>query len=130
MIYMSIKNNGNTRTYQLHPVGTVHANDEEGRYSLEIEKPYRPGLNQMDQFSHVLVFWWADNMDTEEYRRITTTKLPYAPGVEAGVFASRSEYRPNPIAVTTMMVLDVDIENGIVNPRPGLIPSLAHPSWI
>ena len=53
-------------------------------------------------------------MDTEKYRSIMTTELPYAPGVEAGVFACRSEYRPNPIAVTLMAVLSVDVENGIV----------------
>jgi len=39
-----------------------------------------------------------------------TTELPYAPDVETGVFACRSEYRPNPIAVTTMMVLSVVIK--------------------
>jgi tRNA (Thr-GGU) A37 N-methylase len=43
-----------------------------------------------------------------------TTELPYAPGIEAGVFACRSEYRPNPIAVTTTLALAVDVENGIV----------------
>jgi tRNA (Thr-GGU) A37 N-methylase len=53
-------------------------------------------------------------MDTKAARSIMTTKLPYAAGVEAGVFACRSEYRPNPIAVTTMMILDVDEEKGIV----------------
>ena len=53
-------------------------------------------------------------MDTEKYRAITTCELPYAPGVEAGVFACRSEYRPNPIAVTTVPVIDVNEEEGIL----------------
>jgi tRNA (Thr-GGU) A37 N-methylase len=30
------------------------------------------------------------------------------------VFACRSEYRPNPIGVTLMAVISVDVENGIV----------------
>ena len=111
-----MKSDKNTppRTFQLHPIGTVRASDEDGSYFLQIDKPYRPALKQMAQFSHILIFWWADQMDTQEYRGMMTTELPYAPGVEAGVFACRSEYRPNPIAVTTMMVLDVDEENGIV----------------
>jgi tRNA-Thr(GGU) m(6)t(6)A37 methyltransferase TsaA len=105
---------GRSKTYQLHPIGTVHASDEDGSYFLQIDEPYRAALKQMDQFSHVLIFWWADKMDTDQYRNIMTCELPYTPGVEAGVFACRAEYRPNPIAVTTMAVLSVDVENGIV----------------
>jgi tRNA-Thr(GGU) m(6)t(6)A37 methyltransferase TsaA len=106
--------NGKIQTYQLHPIGTVRASDEEQSYILQINEPYRAGLKQLDQFSHALIFWWADKMDTEKYRNIMTAELPYAPGVEAGVFACRSEYRPNPIAVTTMMLLHVDVEAGVV----------------
>jgi tRNA-Thr(GGU) m(6)t(6)A37 methyltransferase TsaA len=106
--------NENPKTYQLHPIGCVRASDEEGGYILQIDEAYRPALKQMDQFSHILIFWWADQMDTEAYRNIMTCELPYAPGVEAGVFACRAEYRPNPIAVTTLPVLSVDAENGIV----------------
>jgi tRNA-Thr(GGU) m(6)t(6)A37 methyltransferase TsaA len=111
---MTSDNNVHPQTFQLHSIGTVRVTDEEGSYHLQIDKPYRPALKQLDQFSHIMIFWWADQMDTPEFRGMMTTELPYAPGVEAGVFACRSEYRPNPIAVTTMMVLDVDEENGIV----------------
>jgi len=31
-----------------------------------------------------------------------------------GIFATRAEYRPNPIALTTCAIQDVDEENGIV----------------
>ena len=111
---MSANQSPSLKTYHLHPIGTVRASNEEGSYILQIDKPYRPALKQMGQFSHIMILWWADQMDSEECRAIMTTELPYAPGVEAGVFACRSEYRPNPIAVTTMMILDVDEENGIV----------------
>jgi len=111
---MTTKGNGNSSTYHLHSIGHVRASDEEQSYILQIDEAYRPALKEMEQFSHVMVFWWADKMDTKQYRNIMTTELPYAPGVEAGVFACRSEYRPNPIAVTTMMVIDVDVKNGIV----------------
>jgi len=111
---METKNNGSRKTFQLFPIGKVHADDAEGSYLLQIDEAFRPALLEMDQFSHVHIFWWADKMDTDEYRNKTTTNLPYAPDVEAGVFACRSEYRPNPIAVTTMMVLDVNVEKGIV----------------
>lgn len=106
--------NENSKTYQLHPIGWVSACDETGSYLLRIDEPYRPALKQLDQFSHILIFWWADQMDIEKYRSIMTCELPYAPGVEAGVFACRAEYRPNPIAVTTLPLLSVDVENGLV----------------
>ena len=106
--------NNDSPTYKLRPIGYVHASDADGSYILEIDEAYRPALKEMDQFSHVMIFWWADKMDTKDKRNIMTTELPYAPGVESGVFACRSEYRPNPIAVTTMMVIDVDVKKGIV----------------
>jgi len=88
------------QTYQIHPIGTIRASDEEQSYSLQIDEPYRAGLEQLDHFSHAKILWWADKMDTEQYRQVMTTKLPYAPGVEARVFACHSEYRPNLIVVT------------------------------
>ena len=106
--------NGTPKSYQLHPIGRVHASDEEGSYMLQIDQPYRAGLKELAQFSHVTILWWADKMDTEKYRQITTAEQPYAPGVEAGVFACRSEYRPNPIGSTLMAIIDVDVENGVV----------------
>ncbi len=95
---------------QLDPIGTVRR-AEEG-VTLEILEPYRSGLLQLDRFSHVLVLWWASLHDDPESRSKLVTELPYAPGVEAGVFACRAEYRPNPIAVTACKILDLDIDGG------------------
>ena len=39
---------------------------------------------------------------------------PYAEDILTGVFACRSEYRPNPILMTTCTILDVDEDNGTV----------------
>ena len=99
-------------TYNLHPIGYVRASG--GSFCLEILEPYRPALKEMRRFSHIMIFWWADQNDNPAQRAILTTELPYAPGVTAGVFACRSPYRPNPIALTTMFVLEVDEEKGLV----------------
>lgn len=42
------------------------------------------------------------------------TNPPYAGEVECGVFATRAEYRPNPIAMTTCKILEVKEGEGIV----------------
>jgi tRNA-Thr(GGU) m(6)t(6)A37 methyltransferase TsaA len=81
---------------------------------LEILEAFRPALRQLNHFSHVTVFWWADRHDNERSRRIMQTEPPYASGKLTGVFATRAEYRPNPIAMTTCKVLNVDEENGTV----------------
>lgn len=108
-----MSDNGSQPTYQLHPIGFVRA--AEGSFYLEVLEPYRPALRELARFSHVMVFWWANKHDNPKDRAITTTQLPYAPGVRAGVFACRSPYRPNPIALTTMFMLDVDVENGRID---------------
>lgn len=99
--------------YEVHAIGTVHCSDE-GSFTLEIDTPYRAALQHLGQFSHVLVFWWAHQHDNDADRNRLQTELPYAPGVTAGVFACRAEYRPNPIMVTTCPILSVDEAQGRV----------------
>ena len=99
-------------TYQLHPIGYIHRSDE--NINLEILEPFRPALQQLEHFSHIMVFWWAHKHDNERSRAILQTEPPYAQGKVTGVFATRAEYRPNPIAMTTCLLLDVDQGEGMV----------------
>jgi tRNA-Thr(GGU) m(6)t(6)A37 methyltransferase TsaA len=101
-------------TFKLKSIGKVVTNESEGSFYLQIEEAFRDGLKSLDQFSHALVFWWADKMDRDEYRCIITAELPYAQGVEVGVFACRSEYRPNPIALTIVPILNINETDGLV----------------
>jgi len=97
-------------TLGMEPIGTVSRSAD--AVTVQIAVTYRPGLRQLDRFSHVIVLWWASGHDAPQSRSIMTTQLPYAPGVEAGVFACRSEYRPNPIALTVCKILEVDEQEG------------------
>jgi tRNA-Thr(GGU) m(6)t(6)A37 methyltransferase TsaA len=103
---------GNANTFTMYPIGYIRRGLK--NMNLEILEPFRPGLKQLDHFSHVMVFWWADKHDNEESRSIMQTNPPYAADKVTGVFACRSEYRPNPVAMTTCRILGVDEENGIV----------------
>ncbi len=102
------------RPCTVHPVGIIRADEQEGKYEIQILAQYRAALEQLDQFSHVIIFWWADRHDNESDRKILRTQLPYAPGVHAGIFACRSEYRPNPIAMTIMPILAIDQASGVI----------------
>jgi tRNA-Thr(GGU) m(6)t(6)A37 methyltransferase TsaA len=95
------------------PIGTIHRKDDGVR--LEILESYRPALQQLEHFSHVMVFWWADRHDNEQSRSILQTEPPYAQGRVTGVFATRAEYRPNPIAMTTCKIRGVAQKQGVVD---------------
>jgi len=108
---MSEKSTGTT-SYTLHPIGTVHRLGSS--VELHIKPEYRPALATLDKFSHVIVLWWVNGMDTEEYRSKLQCRPPYAAEHLTGVFACRAEYRPNPIALTPCKILGIDEEKGII----------------
>ena len=98
--------------FSILPIGKVQRSDDGVR--LDILEPYRPALQNLDLFSHVMVFWWAHFHDNEQSRTKLETRPPYAQGHVMGVFATRAEYRPNPIAMTTCRIIGVDVASGIV----------------
>ena len=98
--------------YELRPVGRIARSDNEIR--VEILERYRPAMQLLDHFTHLIVVWWADRHDDEKSRTTLQCEPPYAPGRVHGVFATRAEYRPNPIAITTCKILRVDQRAGII----------------
>ena len=101
-----------SKTYELQSIGTVQR-PESGLF-LQIAEPFRPGLKQLEHFSHVIVLWWANQEDNKEGRSLMQCRPPYAEDYLTGVFATRSPQRPNPIGMTTCEISGVDEEKGIV----------------
>ena len=85
-----------------------------GMKYLEIDEVYRPALEQLKEFSHLIVLWWADENDDMTSRDITKGILPYSDCVEVGIFATRSPFRPNPIALTVCEILNIDEDKGTI----------------
>lgn len=86
---------------------------EAGRFFIELDEEYRQGLTSVEGFSHLQIIWWGHLGDTEEKRDNIVIQKPYKKGPEEiGVFATRSEFRPNPVLITTVAVQEVDLENG------------------
>ena len=104
----------------LKPIGNIKVVGDDpmnADYFIEILKPYRSALKELDKFSHVMVFWWAHEMDTKEFRNSDNwvTTPPYGDDTpDTGIFATRAEYRPNPIALTTCGILHIDEKKGVV----------------
>ena len=67
---------------------------------LEILPEYEEGLADIEGFSHLFVIWAFHESDrTELIGKPPTDDRPH------GVFATRSPYRPNPIALTVVELL-------------------------
>ena len=99
--------------YDLAPIGSVIAGED--GFALAVDEPFRPALSGLEGFSHINVLFWCHGVDTPEYRAITTTERPYRDAPEQlGIFATRSPLRPNPIALTPVPVIAIDINEGIV----------------
>ncbi|MER0279496.1 SAM-dependent methyltransferase [Clostridioides difficile] len=97
----------------VNPIGKIRVQGEE--IFIELDKKYIPALKELDDFAHLNVLWWADGFDNTELRNILETPKPYknAPDI-MGIFATRSPIRPNPIALTTVQIINIDHENGII----------------
>ena len=99
--------------FQIKPIGKV--NVENGIFSIQIEKEFLPALINIEGFSHLQIIWWGHLYDGEQYRTHITTDKPYKRGPDKiGVFATHSPVRPNPILITTIAVIKIDYEMGII----------------
>ncbi|WP_349673107.1 SAM-dependent methyltransferase [Lacrimispora sp.] len=99
--------------FTVKPIGTVH-NNEDGTF-IEVNEQYLPALQALEGFSNINIFWWFSDFDDDQSRSTLQTEQPYKGGPEViGVFATRSPLRPNPIALTTVDVIHIDYEKGII----------------
>ena len=132
---------------ELRFIGVVEKIDaQEARIRLFPE--FCPGLKNIENYSHIIIFYWFHLRDkTEERRIIQVTPRRHHPGApEVGVFASRSPSRPNPIGLCvvelakiencTLFVKGLDAFEGspIIDikpylPRADSIPDARVPQW-
>ena len=94
------------RTFVVQPIGRIAKSDD--RTEIVLDKKYQPGLLGVEGFSHVYVFWWFDKNDTPGKRAILQGHPRGNPqNPLTGVFATRSPFRPNLIALTLCKVVSV-----------------------
>jgi len=98
--------------YQISPVGFIRREGES--IQIKILPEFTPALKELDTFSHAQVFWWFSKFQDKASRKTTQfDKMPFeAPSL--GVFSCRSPMRPNPIGLTTVKILEVDHDQGLV----------------
>ncbi|MEM9582197.1 MAG: TrmO family methyltransferase [Pseudomonadota bacterium] len=100
-------------TLSISPIGL--SNVIEGQFSIQLALEHPEGLVGLTDFSHAIALWWAHEADSEEQRKRTTITAPYtANNSDFGVFATRSEARPNPVGMTVFSIASVDAPAGRV----------------
>lgn len=102
--------------FSFEPIGHVHSpyadtqevpkglgarHDAVGR--LEILPQFELGLTDIEGFSHLIVLWVFDRLDTKD--RLELLGTPPSDSRPHGVFATRSPRRPNPIGFTVVELL-------------------------
>ncbi len=97
--------------YFLNSIGEV-VNNSEG-FAVQLNEDVKEALLGIKDFSHVQIYWWAHQLDTDKMRSIYLLPKPYKKGPRVlGIFATRSPLRPNPLAMTLVPVTFVDEERG------------------
>ncbi len=134
-----------TESFKIFPIGIIKKVD---RITIEIYEKYTDALLGLDQFSHIIVFYWFHKSDTEAKRDTLQVhprgdlKRPLR-----GVFATRSPVRPNPIGISVCKILSVeknsiridviDAHDGtpVIDIKPYIpkndsIPNASFPEWV
>lgn len=93
-------------------------------FVIQLRPEYRAGLQGLSDFSHAIALWWANLVDNPAQRQCLVIERPYtATPNDVGVFATRSEARPNPIGLSVFLINAVDLDNGLISaPYFDMIP--------
>ena len=86
----------------------MRAARESGRTAtVLIDEPYRPGLQNLERASHVVILSWLHHAP----RNLIVQKPRHA-AEPKGVFSLRSPARPNPVGLHVAKLVSLDIQAG------------------
>jgi tRNA-Thr(GGU) m(6)t(6)A37 methyltransferase TsaA len=95
------------KAFSMLPIGRVEVKGDAA--GIHIFDAYADGLLGLDQWSHVQVFYWFDKNDTPEHRGVLRVHpRGNRENPLTGVFACRSPFRPNLIALTVCRIVAVE----------------------
>lgn len=95
----------------LKPIGVVENNVKAPRFGnfsneiseIIIDKKLTEALTGIDDYSHVIIVYWMDKIK----RQVITHRPQGNPEVPiTGIFSCRCPERPNPIAITTVELIE------------------------
>lgn len=99
--------------YEVYPIGKIQ--NKQNEVFIEIDPRYIPAMEALEGFSHINIIWWFSDFDNQEARNILSAPKPYKNAPDSmGIFSTRSPIRPNPLALSTAEVINIDHQKGII----------------
>lgn len=84
--------------------------DTEGKIVFEPKYRNPDSVRGLEDYSHLWIIWAFSEVTMEDWR--PTVRPPRLGGnKKVGVFATRSPYRPNPIGLSSVKIVDIKIED-------------------
>ncbi len=71
-----------------------------------INPQYKEGLNGLQDYSHIIVIYWMNEAEGNVRLRHRPQGNPDVP--ELGIFATRCQWRPNCVGITTVPLISID----------------------
>lgn len=100
---------------QLNFIGQVNPAPGNEGFAITLNPALADGLLGLNDFSHALILWWADQADNTANRSELICPKPYRNNPEdVGVFGSRSPARPNPIGLSIIQIASIDVESATI----------------
>lgn len=98
--------------FKMNEIGYIEKNF--GEEKIRLNKEYKEGLTGLKGFSHIIVIWWANK--TQDIDMGLVLDSPYKNGPDKiGIFATRTQIRPNPICISVMDIKEIDFQNGTIS---------------
>lgn len=99
--------------YTVMPIGTIINNGTQ--CAVQLDEKYRLGLKELNGFSHLCLIWWFSDCDNDTCRSVIDCASPYVESPKVmGIFATRAPMRPNPIALSIVEILSINLDEGLI----------------
>ena len=98
--------------WALIPIGKVHSSlDTAGtrqrvRAEIEIFSPYVDGLQEIEAYEELLILYWMNRLDENARQVLNVHPRGDKTRPMRGVFSTRSPYRPNPIGLSKVRLVE------------------------
>ncbi len=99
----------------LHPIGIVRTcaignevRDKSHLSEICLNANLLPALEGVREFSHIFVLFWLHEISNAERKKMKIHPRGRLDLPLVGVFAARSKFRPNPIALTLCVLVSVE----------------------
>lgn len=100
---------------ELEPIGVVKSPITEGIdenwgemiAEIEIDEELAPGLQGLEAFSHILVIFHMHEAGFQPGSDLLRRPRGQMDMPRLGIFAQQAKYRPNPIGITAVQLLDI-----------------------